>query len=91
MIAFLAQAVSDFASFGAAGIMGAMWYFERRQSRKRDEQLDEAHKRIMSDGVKLDELVKVVRQSAEVNASLLESHRQLLAFLNDRLDGGVQH
>ena len=53
----------DFTSFGAAGLMGAMWLWERRTSRQREEQLDEAHVRILGDRVQLEQLIDVVRQN----------------------------
>lgn len=63
---------SDFASFGAAGIMGAMWLFERRQGHKRDTQLDDAHARIMADRLLLDVLLKVVQANSEAISRLTQ-------------------
>ncbi len=64
LIHFLAEAeapTSNFTSLGAAGPMGAMWLWERRTNQKREAQLDEAHARIMSDRVLLDELMRVIK------------------------------
>lgn len=69
--------LNDFASFGAAGIMGAMWLWERTTSRRREEQLDEAHTRIIADKVQLDELISVVRQNTEVMTRLTAAQEQL--------------
>lgn len=55
--------VWDLASFGAAGLMGAMWLWERRLSRLREEQLTEAHSRIIRDEQRLSKLVKVVEEN----------------------------
>ncbi len=60
-----ATPLSDLTNLGAAGIMGAMWLWERRTSRQREQQLDEAHARIMQDRVGLEQLIDVVRQNAE--------------------------
>ena len=60
----------DFTSFGAAGLMGAMWLWERKTSRQREEQLDEAHVRILSDRVQLEQLIDVVRQNVEAMTRL---------------------
>ncbi len=65
-------------NFGAAGIMGAMWLWERRTSRQREQQLDEAHTRIMSDRVGLDQLINVVRQNAEALTRFATTQEQLL-------------
>ena len=70
------------ASLGAAGLMGAMWLWERRTSQKREQQLDEAHARILGDGVQIDQLISVVRQNAEAFARLCTTQDQLLRQLD---------
>ena len=57
--------IDQLTNLGAAGLMGAMWLWERRTSQKRELQLDEAHTRILSDRVQLSELMDVVRQNTE--------------------------
>lgn len=57
-------------NLGAAGLMGAMWLWERRTSRQREQQLDEAHTRILSDRVQLGELMDLVRQNTEALSRL---------------------
>ena len=68
-------------NFGAAGLMGAMWLWERRTSRQREQQLDEAHARIVGDRVAIDQLIGVVRQNAEAMARLGAVQEQLVARL----------
>jgi hypothetical protein len=68
----------DFTSFGAAGMMGAMWLWERKTSRQREEQLDEAHVRILGDRVQLEELISVVRQNVEAMTRLSATQDQLV-------------
>jgi hypothetical protein len=58
-------AIDQLANLGVAGIMGAMWLWERRTSRVREQQIDEAHARIMADRVMLDQLMDVVRRNTE--------------------------
>ena len=67
-------------NFGAAGLMGAMWLWERRTSQKREQQLDEAHTRILSDRVQLNELMDVVRQNTEAITRLTRDidHRRCI-------------
>jgi hypothetical protein len=74
-------ALDSVASLGAAGLMGAMWLWERRTSQKRESQLDDAHGRIMGDRVQLEELIGVVRQNAEAIARLCTTQDQLLRQL----------
>lgn len=79
-----AWALPDLTSLGAAGIMGAMWLWERRTSRQREQQIDEAHARIMSDRVALEELIAVVRQNADALARLCAAQEQLLREVGGR-------
>ncbi len=65
-------------SFGVAGLMGAMWLWERRSSQKREQQIDESHARILGDRVQLDVLMSVVRQNAEAFSRLSATQEQLL-------------
>lgn len=70
----LAEATSlpDLTGLGTAGVMGVMWLWERRNSRQREEQLDAAHQRIMSDRVGLDQLVQLVQQNTAALTALSE-------------------
>jgi hypothetical protein len=81
MIAQTNEALGQLTSLGAAGIMGAMWLWERRNSQKRDEQLDDAHARILGDRVQLEQLIEVVRTNAEAITRLSALHDQLLRTL----------
>ncbi|MEO6436891.1 MAG: hypothetical protein ABIP55_14180 [Tepidisphaeraceae bacterium] len=76
--------LDQFTSLGAAGLMGAMWLWERRTSQKRETQIDEAHARILGDRVAIDQLMNVVRQNAEAIARLCTTQDQLLRELNER-------
>ena len=73
-----AAPVDQLTQLGVAGLMGAMWLWERRTSRQREEQLDEAHARIMSDRVQLDQLIDVVKQNAEAMTRLSGTQEQLV-------------
>lgn len=75
-------ALDSITSLGAAGIMGAMWLWERRTSQQRESQLDEAHARIMGDRVQLEQLMGVVRQNAEAISRLCTTQDQLLRQLD---------
>jgi hypothetical protein len=79
--------VDSVANLGVAGLMGAMWLWERRTSQKREQQIDEAHARIISDGVQLDQLMAVVRQNAEAITRLSATQDQLLRQLEPRQKG----
>jgi hypothetical protein len=76
--------LSSLTSLGSAGVMGAMWLWERRTSRQREQQLDEAHARITADRVGIDELIDVVRLNAEALTRLTATHEQLLRQMAGR-------
>ena len=86
-VQWLAQTTgfNDITSLGDSGIMGAMWLWERRMSRQRETQLDEAHSRILSDRVQLEELIRVVEQNSEAMSRLTASQEQLIRELGPRL------
>lgn len=71
----LGQVVSDAVDLGAAGLMGAMWLWERAGARTREKQLTDAHDRITSDRLALGQLVEVVRQNTEALTRLSERVR----------------
>ncbi len=79
--------LNEAARFGVAGLMGAMWLWERRTSQKRENQIDDAHARIMGDRVQLDQLMSVIRQNAEAITRLSATQDQLLRQLG-RDEGG---
>jgi hypothetical protein len=74
MLTFLAQTSSldQLTNLGVAGIMGAMWLWERRTSRVREQQIDEAHARILADRVMLDQLIDVIQRNTQVLSELSE-------------------
>ena len=81
-IAESTDALTQLTNLGAAGVMGAMWLWERRNSQKRDEQLDDAHTRILGDRVQLEQLIEVVKTNAEALTRLSSLHDQLLRTLD---------
>lgn len=81
-------AINDLASLGAAGVMGAMWLWERRTSRQREDQLSEAHARILRDEQRLANLIQVVEHNTVALARITETQhsiRQALADLKEEI------
>ena len=64
------ESFSHLTNLGAAGIMGAMWLWERYTSRTREKQIDESHARILSDQLQLDQLIEVVQKNTEAMTRL---------------------
>src|SRR3954454_15548891 len=69
--------VDQFTNLSTAGLMGAIWLWERRNSRQREQRSDEAHARILGDRVQLDTLLDVVRQNTEAMTKLASVQEQL--------------
>src|SRR5206468_3538066 len=84
LICEISAPLDSLTSLGAAGLMGAMWLWERSTSQKRDAQIDEAHARILGDRVQLEQLIGVVRQNAEAMTGLAATQEQLLRELAKR-------
>ncbi len=71
MLAEATNLIESLPNLGVAGLMGAMWLWERRTSTVREKQIEEAHQRIMSDGVKLEALFDLVQKNTEVLSQLV--------------------
>ncbi len=75
--------MTDLANFGAAGLMGAMWLWERRLSRTRERQLSDAHERILRDEHRLNWLAQVVDHNTAAVTRFSETQRQMTDTLRD--------
>jgi hypothetical protein len=73
------------AQFGVAGLMGALWLWERLYSRKREQQLTEAHQRITTQQLELQTLLDLVRRNTAA-IERFEQSQQRIADLLDRMD-----
>ena len=70
--------IDQLTNLGVAGIMGAMWLWERRTSQQREQQLDDAHARILADKIQLDQLMDTVRTNTQARTQLASTQEQLL-------------
>jgi enoyl-CoA hydratase/carnithine racemase len=75
--------ISDLTNFGAAGLMGAMWLWERKLSRRRERQLCETHERITRDEERLKLLIEVVDHNTAAVTRFAETQRQVAEALKD--------
>ena len=57
--------ITSLTQFGVAGLMGVLWVWERTLSRKRDQQLNETHARLMQERDALRVLIRLVRRNTE--------------------------
>jgi hypothetical protein len=75
-------------NFGAAGLIGVLWLAERRQSTKRDRQLDEAHQRLIEHRRDLNLWLRIVRDNTRALGLLEQAQRELTATLQRWRRGG---
>lgn len=78
--------LSDLTSFGAAGLMGALWLWERKLNRRREEQLDAAHERILRDEQKLSCLTDVVNKNTAAIVRFVEHQKEQSRILKHMME-----
>jgi hypothetical protein len=79
--------VVNYAQFGVAGLMGALWWWERRYSRQREDQLTEAHRVVMETREHLDALLNVLQGNTKVIADFTAVQQEMLGLM--RAKGGA--
>jgi hypothetical protein len=77
--------VTTLTQFGAAGLMGMLWIFERRHASTRDRQLDEAHRALLGQERQLQALLNVIRDNTRALQALEIGQRRLIGLLQARL------
>lgn len=71
------QALTAIVQFGAAGLIGWMWLAERRSAMTREQQLSEAHARLLRDRETLDVLVAALRDNTRASAAIEAGQRAI--------------
>lgn len=69
------------AQFGAAGLIAWMWLCERRAAALREQQLAEAHERILAQQTTLDVLLRSIDANTRALTALEVGHHRLLVIL----------
>ena len=77
--------VTDITSMGAAGVMGAMWLWERRASAQRERELTESHERIKRDEQRLDKLTRVVEQATAAITKFEQTQQEMAGLIKHLL------
>lgn len=57
--------IDSLVQFGVAGLMGALWVWERLYSRRRERELSQSHERLMQQHEHVESLVKLVRLNTQ--------------------------
>lgn len=88
-----AELMAALAQFGTAGLIGALWLWERRSASERERQLREAHERLIDSRVTLEALLGVVRANTEALQAISIQQRDLASIVRHvaRDRPGEQH
>ncbi|RMD63381.1 MAG: hypothetical protein D6824_05380 [Planctomycetota bacterium] len=70
--------LASLAQFGAAGLIGFMWLTERRHAQRRDQQLTEAHERLLEQRLQLEQLIRVVGDNTRALTRVEEAQRAVV-------------
>jgi hypothetical protein len=76
--------VTNVAQLGVAGLMGALWYWERRYSRQREEELTEAHKEILGQREHLQALLDALEGNTKVISQFTAVQEEILHAMQMR-------
>lgn len=74
--------IESMAQFGAAGLMGTLWVWERIYSRKREQELSQAHRQLMKQQQELQVLIDI----AQRNTAAIERFEQTQARLTELIE-----
>ncbi len=81
------ESFQNLTQFGVAGLMGALWLWERLYSRRRESELTQAHQKLTAQQQELSILIDLVnRNTAAIER--FEQTQQRVADLLERLEQG---
>ena len=90
---FLSEAqnpdVLNAAQLGIAGLMGALWWWERRYSRQREDQLTQAHQEILSQREHLGALLDALEGNTKVITEFTAVQQEILHLMQSGKVAGV--
>jgi hypothetical protein len=73
--------VLNYAQFGVAGLMGALWWWERKYSRQREDQLTEAHQEILAQREHLQAILDALQGNTRVISEFTTVQQEILHIL----------
>jgi len=77
----LMEILTPLTQFGVAGLMGALWVWERMLSRRREAQLNAAHERIVQQKHELHVLMRMMRRNTQTIERFEQTQDQLYKLL----------
>ncbi len=79
--------VLNYAQFGVAGLMGALWWWERKYSRQREDELTQAHQAIMDTREHLQAVLDALQGNTKVISDFTAVQNEILRVLRDAMNG----
>lgn len=76
--------VLNVTQFGVAGLMGALWWWERRYSRQREDQLTQAHEKIVQQREHLNVLLEALEGNTKVIVEFTAVQEEILRAIRER-------
>ena len=75
--------VLNYAQFGVAGLMGALWWWERKYSRQREDELTQAHQAIMDTREHLTAVLDALQGNTKVISDFTTVQNEILRVLRE--------
>lgn len=75
------ELIQPLTQFGVAGLMGVLWVWERRLSRRREDQLDAAHEELVRRREQQGLLVELVQHNTQTIERFGQTLSQMRPFL----------
>jgi hypothetical protein len=75
------EVIEALVQFGVAGLMGALWVWERTYSRQREQQLSEVHGRLTRREESVGALVRLVRQNTRAMVRVERTQNRMCEVL----------
>jgi hypothetical protein len=69
--------------------MGVLWVWERTLSRRRDQQLNETHNRLMRERDAMHVLIRLVRRNTEAIERFERTQEKLVRMLDRKMEGAT--
>lgn len=76
--------VTNVAQLGVSGLMGALWWWERKYSRQREDELTEAHKEILGQREHLQALLDALEGNTKVISQFSAVQEEILRVMQSR-------
>ncbi len=80
------EMIEPFTQFGVAGLMGALWVWERLLSRRRERQLTESHEQLTQQRESLRLLMRLVHRNTQTIDRFEQTQQNLKQFLERVVD-----